>query len=64
KINDIANRKSAILIVNINLISKSIPIYIIFKTDLIKDFINNDFDNSVQFAKLLTGFSNSEFTFN
>ncbi|KAK1777098.1 hypothetical protein QBC45DRAFT_331387, partial [Copromyces sp. CBS 386.78] len=64
KINNITNRESATLIANISSISKSIPIYIIFKTDPIEDFINNDLNDSVRFVRSLTGFSNSELTLN
>ncbi|KAK1774542.1 hypothetical protein QBC45DRAFT_337378, partial [Copromyces sp. CBS 386.78] len=62
KINDISNRESVILIVGVSAAGYVVLAYIIFKTDPIEDFLDNNLNNSIRFAKLLIGFLNVELT--
>ncbi|KAK1777043.1 hypothetical protein QBC45DRAFT_331508, partial [Copromyces sp. CBS 386.78] len=62
KINNIFNQKSATLIAKINTAEYAILTYIIFKTDPIEDFLNNNLNNSIRFARLPIGFLNTKFT--
>ncbi|KAL0470766.1 hypothetical protein QR685DRAFT_442319, partial [Neurospora intermedia] len=64
EINNITNRKSNTLITNISTTANVIPIYIIFKTNLIEEFIYNNLNNSVRFTKLPTGFLNTNLILN
>ncbi|KAL0470533.1 hypothetical protein QR685DRAFT_440658, partial [Neurospora intermedia] len=64
EINNITNREFITLITNVSTMANVIPIYIIFKTDLIEEFIYNNFNNSVHFIKSLTGFLNTNLTIN
>ncbi|KHE87253.1 hypothetical protein GE21DRAFT_1202250, partial [Neurospora crassa] len=64
EINDITNRESTTLITSVNTTANVIPIYIIFKTDPIEEFIYNDLNNSVRFTKSPTGFLNTDLTLN
>ena len=63
-INNLANKKFYTLIVYINTIKYIIFFYIIFKTNLIENFIINDFNKNVRFVKSTLIFFNVKFTFN
>ena len=62
EINNIANCEFTIFIVRVNASGRIILTFIIFKTDLIENFIDNKLNNSVKFVRLPTGFSSVEFT--
>ncbi|KAK3943991.1 hypothetical protein QBC46DRAFT_253093, partial [Diplogelasinospora grovesii] len=49
KVYDLINKEFYTLIISVNITSKRIPAYLIFKTDLIKDYIYINLNNSTRF---------------
>ncbi|KAK3946498.1 hypothetical protein QBC32DRAFT_225970, partial [Pseudoneurospora amorphoporcata] len=62
EINDIANRESCTMMACVHATGNRLPIYLIFKADPTEEFIHNDLEDSVRFAKSLTGFSSAALT--
>ncbi|MCV5126559.1 hypothetical protein OFB58_24525, partial [Escherichia coli] len=57
------NRELCTLIARVNATGYYIPIYFIFKTNPIEEFINNELPSNIRFVKLPTSFSSIELTF-
>jgi hypothetical protein len=62
EIDNFSNREMCTIIAGGSAIGQSIPAYVIFKTDVVEEFLITDFDRDFRFAKSSTGFSNAELT--
>ncbi|KAK1773899.1 hypothetical protein QBC45DRAFT_338865, partial [Copromyces sp. CBS 386.78] len=63
-INNITNREFYTFIIYINTTGQRILVYLIFKINLIEEFLANDFEDNIRFTKSTTGFSNTKLTLN
>jgi hypothetical protein len=63
EIDDFANRETCTLIAGASAMGAHILAYVVFKVHIVEEFLTTDFDRNFRFGRSLTGFSNSEITF-